>query len=151
MKRSLIPGILVCAFFLWHTSQPSFASKQKTSKSAAWEQVTFMSADGTAQQVQVLRLWDSKAADPRWPQLALLRLSPVSYKEIQKDPKLLKAVVDGTPSGTPVFDKPVTITEECKLPESQDEKTDDVSWLVTIDHRQSRCSCVALREQALSH
>ena len=146
MKRIVIPGILVCVLFLWYTSQPTFAGKQKTSKSATWEHTTFKTNKGT-EQVLVLRLWDSDAADPKWPQLALLRLSPASYKELQKDPNLLKSFIDGRS----VFNAAVTITEGCKLPESQDDNSDDLSWLVTVSHRQSRCSCVALREQAMSH
>src|SRR5215471_3729117 len=103
MKRIVIPGTLVCAMFLWYTSLPTFAGKE-TSKSATWEHTTFKTDRGT-EQVLVLRLWDSTAADPKWPQLALLRLTPNSYKEIQKDPNLFKAFIDGKS----VFNAPVTI------------------------------------------
>jgi hypothetical protein len=159
MKRLniLIPGtlvsalILVCALVVWHTSQPSFADEKQSAKPAKWEHVTFKSEMGKEEDVLVFGVWKSAASDPKWPQLALLRLPPAVYKEFRNDTKVFKAFVDGTQTGKPVFDAPVTITEGCKLPEPGEEKSDDVSWLVTIDHRQSRCSCTALPEHAKGH
>jgi hypothetical protein len=140
MKRIniLITGTLVCALVVaWHTSQPSFADEKQTAKPAKWEHVTFKSERGKDEDVMVLEVWKSAASDPKWPQLALLRLPPAVYKEFRNDTK--------------VFKVPVTITEGCKLLEPADEKSDDVSWLVTIDHRQSRSSCTALPEHAIGH
>jgi hypothetical protein len=105
---------------------------------------------GKEEGVGVLRIWNSSAADAKWPQLALLRLSTGVYDELRKDPKELKSFVDGTKTGKPIFDAPVTITENCKLPEPSDQKVDgDVKWLVTMDHRTSRCSCNAILERAI--
>ena len=153
MKRLniLIPGTLVCALIfvcalvVWHASQPSFADEKQN---ANWKHVTFKSERGKEEDVLVLEVWKSAAGDPKWPQLALLRLPPAVYKEFRNDSKVFKAFVDGTQTGKPVFDALVTITEGCKLPEPGGEKSDDVSWLVTIDHRQSLCSCTALLEHA---
>src|ERR1700741_350181 len=108
MKRILTLGILVCALAAWHTSQPSLADKKQGAKSAKWEQVTFKSETGKVENVMVLRIWDSAAGDTKWPQLALLRLPPAVYKELQKDSKALKAFIDGTQTGKPIFDAPVT-------------------------------------------
>jgi hypothetical protein len=150
MKRILIPGILLCALAVWCTSQLSLADKKQGAKAAQWEQVIFRSETGKEEGVKVLRIWDSVAGDPKWPQVALLRLPPAVYKELRKDTKGLKAFIDGTQTGKPIFDAPVTITEGCKLPEPDDEKSGEVvGWLVTIVHRTSRCSCSALREQAI--
>jgi len=150
MKRILIPGILLCALAVWCTSQLSLADNKQSAKAAQWEQVTFKSETGKEEAAMVLRIWDSVAGDPKWPQVALLRLSPAVYKELRKDPKGLKAFIDGTQTGKPIFDAPVTITEGCKLPEPDDEKSAEaVGWLVTIVHRTSRCSCSALRERAI--
>jgi hypothetical protein len=143
--------ILVCALVVWHTSQPSFADEKQSAKPTTWEHVTFKSEMGKEEDVLVLRVWKSAPSDPKWPQLALLRLPPAVYKEFRYDSKVFKAFVDGTQTGKPVFDAPVTITDGCKLPKPEDEKSDDVSWLVTISHRQSRCSCTALLEYAIEH
>jgi hypothetical protein len=152
MKRILTLGILVGVLAVWHTSQPSFADKKQSAKAAKWEQVTFKSETGKEEAVMVLRIWDSAAGDPKWPQVALLRLPPAVYKELRKNSEKLKAFVDGTQTGKPIFDAPVTITEGCKLPEPDDEKSaEEVSWLLTIIHRTSRCSCTALREHAIGH
>ena len=152
MKRILILGALVCGLAVWHTSQPSLADKKQNAKAAKWEPVTFKSETGKEEAVMVLRIWDSAAGDPKWPQVALLRLPPAVYKELRKDSKGLKAFVDGTQTKKPIFDAPVTITEGCKLPEADDEKSaEEVGWLVTIVHRTSRCSCTALREHAIGH
>lgn len=150
MTRILIPGILLCSLAVWCTSQLSLADIKQSAKAAQWEQVTFKSETGKEEAAMVLRIWDSVAGDPKWPQVALLRLSPAVYKELRKDPKGLKAFIDGTQTGKPIFDAPVTITEGCKLPEPDDEKSAEaVGWLVTIVHRTSRCSCSALRERAI--
>ena len=150
MKRILIPGILLCALAVWCTSQLSLADNKQSAKAAQWEQVTFKSETGKEEAAMVLRIWDSVAGDPKWPQVALLRLPPAVYKELRKDPKGLKAFIDGTQTGKPIFDAPVTITKGCKLPEPDDEKSAEaVGWLVTIVHRTSRCSCSALRERAI--
>lgn len=159
MKRFniLIPGTLVCALVwmcalaVWHASQPSFADEKQNNKQAAWEHVTFKSEMGKEVEVQVLRVWKLAASDPKWPQLALLRMPPAVYKEFRSDTKVFKAFVDGTQTKKPVFDAPVTITEGCKLPEPGDEKSGEVSWLLTIDHRQSKCSCTAFPERAIAH
>src|SRR6267143_1796429 len=143
----LIPGTLVCALILacalvaWHTSQPSFADEEQSAKPAKWEHVTFKSKMGKEEDVLVLGVWRSAASDPKWPQLALLRLPPAVYKEFRNDTNVFKAFVDGTQTKKPVFDALVAITEGCKLPEPGGEKSDDVSWLVTIENRQRRCSC----------
>ena len=158
MKRLniLIPGtlvgalMLVCVLVEWHTSQPSFADEKQSARPAKWEHVTFKSEMGKEEDVLVLRVWKSAVSDPKWPQLALLRLPPEVYKEFRNDTKVFKAFVDGTQTGKPVFDAPVTITEGCKLPEPGDEKSGEVSWLVTIDHRTSRCACTALQEHAIA-
>jgi hypothetical protein len=152
MKQILTLGILVWALAVWHTSQPSLADKKQDDKSAKWEQVTFKLETGKAENAMVLRIWDSAAGDPKWPQLALLRLPPMAYKELSKDSKALKVFIDGTRTGKPIFDAPVTITEGCKLPELEDEKSaEEVSWLVFLSHRTSRVSCRALREYAIGH
>jgi hypothetical protein len=152
MKRILILGILMCALVVWHTSRPSLADKKQSAKPAEWEQVTFKLETGKEENVMVLRIWDSAAGDLKWPQLALLRLPPVVYKELRKDSKALKAFIDGTQTGKPVFDAPVTITEGCKLPEPEDEKSaEKVSWLIIVSHRTSLVSCSALREHAIGH
>jgi hypothetical protein len=138
--------ILVCALVVWHPSQLSFADETQNVKPATWKHVTFRSEMGKKEDILVLGVWNSSASDPKWPQLALLRLPPAVYKEFRNNTKVFKAFVDGTQTGKPVFDAPVTITEGCKLPEPEDEKSDDVSWLVTLDHRHSLCSCTALLE-----
>ena len=156
MKRLniLIRGTLVCALMLacalqvWHTSQPSFADEKQSAKPAVWEHVTFKSEMGKEEDVLVLRVWRSAANDPKWPQLALLRLPAAVYKKFKDDTNVFKAFINGTQTGKLVFDAPVTITAECNLPEPGDENSDNVTWLVAIDHRQSHSSCIALREQA---
>jgi hypothetical protein len=155
MKRlNILSGTLVCALILAcalvvrHTSQPSFAHEKQSAKPGEWEHVTFKSDIGKPEDVLVLRVWRTAANDPKWPQLALLRLPPAVHKKFRDDTKVFKAFVDGTQTKKPVFDADVTITEECKLPEPGDQQSDDVSWLVTIEHRQSRCSCTALLERA---
>jgi hypothetical protein len=150
MKRILILGTLACALGVWHASWPSLADQKQSAKPAKWEQLTFKLAPGTVENVIVLRIWDSAAADPKWPQLALLRLSPAAYKQLRKDSTALKALIDGTQTGKLIFDAPVTITEGCKLPEPDDEKSaDEVSWLLTISHRISHVSCSAFPERAI--
>ena len=158
MKRILISGILVSALILFfaqvvlHTGEPSLADEKQSAKPAQWEQITFKPEIGKEESLLVLRIWKSAASDPKWPQLALLRLPPAAYKELRKDSKALKVFIDGTQTGKPIFDASVTITENCKLPEV-DEATsaEDVNWLVTIDHRESRCSCTAFLEHAIKH
>jgi len=123
---------------------------KQSAKPAMWEQVTFRSETGKEDSVSVLRIWDSAAGDTKWPQLALLRLPPAVYKELRINSKALKAFIDGTETGKPIFDAPVTITESCKLPEPLDEKSaEEVSWLVFLSHRTSRVSGTALREYAI--
>jgi len=95
-----------------------------------------------------LRLWKSAAADPNWPQLALLRLPPAVYKKFREDTNAFKAFIDGTQTHKPVFSASVTITDGCKLPEPENEQSDGVSWLVIINHRQSHSICTAFLEQA---
>jgi len=152
MKRILILGALVCALVVWHARWPSLADKKESIKAAKWEQVTFKLETGKEENALVLRIWDSAAADPKWPQLALLRLSPAAYKELRKKPTALKAFIDGTQTGKLIFDAPVTITEGCKLPEPDDEKSADrVNWLLTISHRVSYVSCSAFLEHAIDH
>jgi hypothetical protein len=130
------------------TPAPKSGPKQRV-QPAEWEHVTFKSETGKDEDVMVLRIWNSSAGQPKWPQLALLRLPPTVYKEFRKDALALKAFIDGTQTGKPIFKDPVTITENCKFPEAEDEKSaEEVSWMVIIDHRQSRCSCTALRELA---
>jgi len=156
MKRLniLIPGTFLCALILasalavWHTSRLSFADEKQSAKPAEWEHVTFTSGIGKGEDVLVLRVWRTAANDPKWPQLALLRLPPSVYKKFRDDTNVFKAFVDGTQTNKPVFDAPVTITDGCKLPEPEDGKSDGVSWLVTIDHRQSHSICAAFLEQA---
>src|SRR6202008_1756958 len=121
-------------------SRSSFADEKQIARPTKWEHVTSKSGMGKEQDVLVLRIWKSAASDPKWPQLALLRLPPTVYEQFRNDTKVFKAFVDGTQTGKPVFDAPVTITDGCKLPEPEDKKSDDVSWLVTIEHRVSRCS-----------
>jgi len=159
MKRLkiLIPGTLVCTLILGsalvvgHTSRSSLADEKQIAQPTKWEHVTFKSRVGKEQDVLVLRIWKSAASDPKWPQLALLRLPPTVYEQFRNDTKVFKAFVDGTQTGKPVFDAPVAITDGCKLPEPEDKKSDDVSWLVTIEHRASRCSCTAFLEHAIEH
>jgi hypothetical protein len=156
MKRlnSLVRGTLVCAvvggcaLVAWHPSRPTFAGEKQSGKPAEWERVTFESGRVKGD-VLVFRAWKSAPSDPKWPQLALLRMPPAIYKEFRNDTKVFKAFIDGTNTGKLVFDAAVTITEGCKLPEPGDEKSGEISWLVTIDHRQSRCSCTAFSEQAI--
>ena len=84
MKRLniLIPGTLVCALIFvcalvgWHASQPSFADEKQNAKPVNWKHVTFKSERGKEEDVLVLEVWKSAAGDPKWPQLALLRLPP---------------------------------------------------------------------------
>jgi hypothetical protein len=157
MKRILIPGtfvftlILLFAFLARHTSQPVLADEKQSANPAKWEHLTFKSEVGRDEDVSVLRLWDSAASDSRWPQLALLRLSPTAYKELSKDSKTFKVFIDGTQTGKPIFDAPVTITENCKLPAAAEKYAEGVGWLVTVDHRQSRCGCTALQEQEIAN
>jgi hypothetical protein len=158
MKRILISGTLVSALILlfaqvgWDTGKPSLVDEKQSAKPAKWEQITFKSEIGKEESVLVLRVWKSAASDSKWPQLALLRLPPPAYKELRKDSKALKAFIDGTQTGKPVFDAPVTITDNCKLPEVEEATSaEDVTWLVTIDHRESRCSCTAFLEHAIKH
>jgi len=97
MKRLniLIPGTLVCAVVwvcalgVWHTSQPSFADEKQNSKPAEWEHVTFKLEMGKEVDIQVLRVWKLPTSDPKWPQLALLRLPPAAYKKFRDDTALL--------------------------------------------------------------
>lgn len=152
MKRILIPGILVCVLLVWHMGRPSLADKLKSDQAAKWEPITFKSSAGKEINVSVLRIWKSAAADPKWPQLALVRLPPAAYKELWKDTKALKTFVDGAQTQKPIFDAPVTITENCKLPEPEDEKVeDDTTWLLTLSHRTSHASCSAIHEHAIGH
>ena len=152
MKRTLILAILVCALAVWHASRLSLADTKQSAKAAKWEQVTFKPEVGKEENVMVLRIWDSAAADAKWPQLALVRLPAVAYKELMKDPKALKTFIDGTQTGKPIFDAPVTITEGCRLPKPEDEKSAaELSWLVTLSHRTSRVSCSAIPELAIGY
>jgi hypothetical protein len=152
MKRILILAILVCALVVWHASRPSLADSKQSAKAAKWEQVTFKPEVGKEENVMVLRIWDSAAADSKWPQLALVRLPVAGYKELMKDPKALKTFIDGAQTGKPIFDAPVTITEGCKLPKPEDEKSaSELSWLVTVSHRTSQVSCSAIPELAIGH
>jgi hypothetical protein len=152
MKRILILGTLACTLVMGHASWSSLADKKESAKAAKWEQVTFKLDKGKEESAMVLRIWDSAAADPKWPQLALLRLSPAAYKELRKNSTALKAFIDGTQTGKLIFDAPVTITEGCKLPKPEDEKSaEEVSWLLTISHRTSHVSCSALRERAIGY
>ena len=120
-------------------------------KNAQWEEVLFKSRTGRQEKVLVLRLWDSAANDPKWPQLALLRLPPAVYREFQSNSDSLKAFVDGSDTGKPIFNAAVTITQACKLAEPGDQQSDDdLTWVVTINHRTSRCSCSAFPEYAIN-
>lgn len=149
MKRIIILGILAYALVILHTDQLSLADKKQSTNAAKWESVTFKSATGDVE-VKVLRIWDSPAGDPKWPQLALLRLPPAAYKELRKDSDALKAFIDGTQTGKPIFDAPVTITEACKLPEPGDRKSaEGTDFIVLTGHRTSRVSCTTLEEQAM--
>jgi hypothetical protein len=122
----------------------------KKQKAANWEPVTFKSEARDDEVVMVLRIWDSAAGDPKWPQVALLRMSPLVYKEFKKDFLSFKAFIDGTQTGKPIFDAPVTVTKGCKFPEPNDEHpVEEVSWLIMLTHRASFCSCVALQERAM--
>jgi hypothetical protein len=150
MKPILTFVILVCSLILWPTSRPFPAEQKQSAKPAEWEKVTFKPETGKEVNVMVLRIWDSAAADPKWPQLALLRLPPPVYIQLWKDPKALKAFIDGTQTGKLIFDATVTITDGCKLPEPKDEKSaEEVSWLVILSHRTSHVSCSALPEHAI--
>ena len=150
MKRILTFGILVCALVFWHTTRPSLADQKQSAKPAQWEKVTFEVEKGKEVNAMVLRIWDSAASDPKWPQLALLRLPPPAYEKLWKDSKTLKAFIDGKQTGKPIFDAPVTITDGCKLPEPKDEKsTEEISWLIIVSHRTSHVSCSALPEHAI--
>ena len=152
MKRILILAILACALAEWHASRPSLADSKQSAKAAKWEQMTFKPEVGKEEHVMVLRIWDSAAADSKWPQLALVRLPAAGYKELMKDPKALKTFIDGTQTGKPIFDAPVTITEGCRLPKPEDEKSAaELSWLMTVSHRTSRVSCSAIPELAIGH
>jgi hypothetical protein len=149
-KRMLILPFLACVLILWHLTELSFASKDKNSGAAQWEVIPFKTMTGKQEKVLVLRLWDSAANDPKWPQLALLRLPPAVYKEFQGNSSTFKAFVDGSDTGKPIFNAAVTITQGCKLPEPEDQQPDDdFSWVVTINHRTSRCSCSAFPEYAI--
>jgi hypothetical protein len=149
MKRILVFGALVCAMCACHVSSPSSADEKP---SAQWDPVTIKLESGDAERVLVLRIWDSPARDPKWPQLALLRMSPRGYKELRKDSKALKSFIDGDKTKKPVFDAPVTITDQCKLPEPDaGDFGDDASWVIIVSHRVSMCSCSALRERTIAH
>jgi hypothetical protein len=150
MKKLLIPGILACATLVGHTGQPSLADKKQSDKAAKWEQVTVKLEDGKEVNVLVLKLWDSAAADPKWPQLALARLPPSVYNVFRNDSKALKTFVEGTQTGKPLFDASVTITENCVLPGMDDGASKgETSSLVMLSHRVSHVSCTALQEQAI--
>src|SRR6266849_7077173 len=132
MKRILVLGVMVFALCGWLMSASSADKKPADKKSAAmWEPITFKLESGETESILVLRIWDSPARDPKWPQLALLRMSPRAYKELRKDSKALKSFIDGAKT-KPVFDADVTITEGCKLPEPEDHSADDTSWLMIV-------------------
>src|SRR6266849_11135015 len=145
MKRILVLGVMVFALCGWLMSASSADKKPADKKSAAmWEPITFKLESGETESILVLRIWDSPARDPKWPQLALLRMSPRAYKELRKDSKALKSFIDGDKTKKPVFDAPVTITDGCKLPEPDaGDSADEASWVVTVDHRVSLCRCSA--------
>jgi hypothetical protein len=150
MKRVLILGVLTCALVVWHISRTSLADEKQNAKPTKWEQVIFKFETGKEEKVLVLRIWDSAGADTKWPQLALVRVPPAVYKELVKDSTALKTFIDGTQTGKPIFDAPVTITEGCKLPKPEDIKSaEELSWLMTLSHRTSRISCSAIPELAV--
>jgi hypothetical protein len=150
MKRILILAALVLV--VWHASRTSLADEKQNDKPMRWEKVTFKSSEGKEENTMVLRIWDSAAADSKWPQLALVRVSPSAYKEFRKDPNALKAFIDGTQFAKPIFDAPVTITDGCKLPKPEDEKyAEELTWLVTVSHRTSHVSCSAIPERAIAY
>jgi hypothetical protein len=149
MNRILVSGMVVCALLVWHKDRSPLADDDQSSQPAKWERVIFRSEAGKEEAVMVLRIWDSAARDSKWPQLALLRLPPTVYNDFSKDSKTLETFIDGTKTGKPIFNADVTITEGCKLFRADGEKSSpEISWLVVVDHRQSHCSCTALREEA---
>jgi hypothetical protein len=149
MKRILVFGALAFAISVCHTNWQSSAGEKP---SANWDPVTIKLESGDTEKVLVLRIWNSPAHDPKWPQLALLRMSPRAYKELGKDSRALKSFIDGDKTKKPVFDATVTISDGCKLPESDaGDSADDATWVVIVSHRVSVCSCSALRERALPH
>lgn len=149
MRRIMVFGAVLFAICGCYTSWRSFADEKSP---ATWDSVTIKLESGDTERVLVLRIWDSPARDPKWPQLALLRMSPRAYKALRKDSNALKSFIDGDKTKGPVFDAPVTITDGCKLPEPDTgDSADDASWVVTVDHRVSKCSCSALRERAIPH
>jgi len=149
MKKILVFGAVVFVVCGWHAGSRSFADEKPP---ARWEPVTIKLESGDTENVWVLRIWDSPARDSKWPQLALLRVSPRAYKELRTNSKALKSFIDGDKTKKPVFDASVTITDGCKLPEPDaSDSADDASWVIIVSHRVSRCSCSALRERAIAH
>ncbi len=147
MKRILVVCIIVFAICGFRMAWQSHANEKSA---ATWEPITFTLQSGQTENILALRIWDSPARDPKWPQLALLRMSPKAYNELRKDSKRLKAFIDGDKTKKPVFDAPVTITSDCKLTEPEGTPEGDTSLLVIVSHRTSMCSCTALKERAIA-
>lgn len=78
MKRIVAPALLLlCVLFLL-PSRPSSAQQAEEKKPAVlqWENIR--------EGVQVLKLWES--VGPRWPEIAILRLSKTEYATFFKNP-----------------------------------------------------------------
>jgi hypothetical protein len=82
MKRILLTGLFVLALAFLLTNDANWA-RQAAQKSAStklpgpnWVKVT--------EGLEALRLWDTRVG-PKWPQIAVLRLSPKRHQQLERD------------------------------------------------------------------
>ncbi len=78
MKRITLPALLVLFVFFSPTNEQSSAQQaaQKEPPSTEWKKLK--------EGVQVLKLWES--VGPKWPQIAILRLSVEEYEDFLEHP-----------------------------------------------------------------
>jgi hypothetical protein len=84
MKRIILPVLFVlCLVFL-------FTNGANSARQAAQDQATKAKLPGpnwakVAEGVEALRLWDTRVG-PKWPQIAVLRLSAKRHQQLERDP-----------------------------------------------------------------
>jgi hypothetical protein len=144
MKRTVTLGLLLAFAFLWYRGRPASADDKGPAK---WETET-VTVRSVKLEFQVLRLWNSTANDPSWPELTLLRLSPKVYEEFREDPK---GFIDGDGEfkGKPLYRSSVHVTGRCLLPEAKEKgkekgDADETSWLVVFDDKRSHIACTTI-------
>jgi hypothetical protein len=84
MKRILFPVLLVlCVVFLFTNGTNS--ARQGEQKQAPPAKLPGPNWVRVAEGVEALRLWDTRVG-PKWPQIALLRLSTKRHQQLETDP-----------------------------------------------------------------